>query len=76
MILEQHPEIQRRLSPSEKLALVTEIWDELAAQSRGISPVTPGQIAELERRMEDYRKNPSQVTTWDAIKQRILGPVA
>jgi putative addiction module component (TIGR02574 family) len=71
MILERHPDIQR-LSSSEKLALVTELWDDLASNPVNI-PVTPEQIAELDRRMEDYHKDPSQTTTWDEIKTRILG---
>ena len=71
VILEQHPDIQR-LSPSEKLALVTELWDDLAAHPADI-PVTSEEIGELDRRMEEYRKDPTQVTTWEAIKQRILG---
>lgn len=71
MILEQHPDIQR-LSPSEKFALVTELWDDLAAHPANV-PVAPEQIAELDRRMESYRQEPNQVTTWEAIKQRILG---
>ena len=70
VILEQHPNIQR-LSPVEKLTLVTELWDDLAAHPADI-PVTPEVIAELDRRMEEYRKNPTQVTTWEAIKQRIF----
>jgi len=71
VILEQHPDIQR-LSPSEKLALVTELWDDLAAHPNDI-PVTGAEIAELDRRMEEYRKDPTQVTTWEAIKQRTPG---
>lgn len=71
MILERHPELQR-LSSSEKLALVSELWDELAAHPEEV-PVTPEQIAELDRRMEAYRKDPTQVTTWEAIKARLLG---
>ena len=71
MILEQHPDIQR-LSPSEKLVLVTELWDDLAAHPADI-PVTAEQIAELDRRMEAYRQDPTQVTTWETIKQRIVG---
>ncbi len=71
MILEQHPDIQR-LPPAEKLALVTELWDDLAAHPSDV-PVTPEQIATLDRRMEEYRKDPSQGTTWEAIKRRILG---
>lgn len=71
MILEQHPEI-KRLSPDEKLVLVTELWDDLAAHPADV-PITPEQIAELDRRMEDYRRDPSRVTTWEAITKRILG---
>ena len=74
MILERHPDIQR-LSPSDKLVLVTELWDDLAAHPADVR-VTPGQIAELDRRMEDYRKDPTRVTTWEAIKQRVLGSAA
>jgi putative addiction module component (TIGR02574 family) len=71
MILEQHPHL-RQLSPAEKLSLVTELWDDLASHP-GEIPVTPEQIAELDRRMAAYRKDPTQVTTWEAIKARILG---
>ena len=71
MIPERHPHIQR-LSPAEKLVLVTELWDDLATNPDDI-PVTSEQITELDRRMEEYRKNPSQVTTWEAIKGRIPG---
>ena len=70
MILERHPEL-RRLSPSEKLALVSELWDDLAAHPEAV-PVAPEQIAELDRRMEAYRQDPTQVTTWEAVKARIL----
>ncbi len=70
MILQQHPELQQ-LSPAEKLELVSELWDDLAAHPE-VVPVTREQIAELDRRMEAYRKDPSQVTTWEAIKARIL----
>ncbi len=71
MILEQHPEIQR-LAPAEKLALVAELWDDLAANPDDV-PVTSAQIAELDHRMEEYRKDPSRTTNWEAIKQRVLG---
>ena len=70
MILEQHPDL-RQLSPADKLSLVTELWDDLASQPDEI-PVTSEQIAELDRRMAAYRKDPTQVTTWAAIKSRIL----
>jgi putative addiction module component (TIGR02574 family) len=70
MILEQHPELSR-LSTSEKLLLVSELWDALAADPSNI-PVAPEHLAELDRRMEEYQKDPSQVTTWEAIKAGLL----
>ena len=74
MILERHPEIQR-LSAAEKLALVAELWDDVAANPEDI-PVSPEHLAELDRRMAEYRRDPSRVTSWEAIKARILGPAA
>ena len=71
MILEQHPEL-KELPSSQKLLLVSELWDDLAAHPEQV-PVTREQMAEIDRRMEAYRKDPTQVTTWEAIKARILG---
>jgi putative addiction module component (TIGR02574 family) len=71
MILETIPDVNR-LTPAQKLLLVTELWDDLAAHPTEV-PVSREQIAELDRRMEAYRRDRSQVTTWEAIQQRILG---
>jgi putative addiction module component (TIGR02574 family) len=70
MILDRFPEIQQ-LSLLEKLALATELWDEVEAQQASI-PISAESMAELDRRNEDYERDPSRVTTWDAIKKRIL----
>lgn len=73
MILESLPEVNR-LTAAEKLILVGELWNDLAAHPTEV-PVSREQIAELDRRMEEYRRDPSQVTTWEATQQRILGKV-
>jgi putative addiction module component (TIGR02574 family) len=73
MILETIPDVNR-MTPAQKLLLVTELWDDLAAHPTEI-PVSREQIAELDRRMADYRRDPSKVTTWEAIQQRILGGI-
>ena len=65
MILETMPDVNR-LTAAEKLLLVSELWDDLAAHPTEV-PVSREQIAELDRRMEAYRRDPSQVTTWEAI---------
>jgi putative addiction module component (TIGR02574 family) len=69
MILDQHPEIQQ-LSILDKLALATELWDEVEAQQASI-PISAEHMAELDRRNEGYERDPSLVTTWEAIKKRL-----
>jgi len=71
MILGSMPGVNR-LTVAEKLLLVSELWDDLAAHPTEV-PVSREQIAEPDRRMEANRRDPSQVTTWAAIQQRILG---
>jgi putative addiction module component (TIGR02574 family) len=72
MILEKFPEV-RRLTASEKLEFVSELWNELEAHPSEV-PVSREIIAELDRRMEFFKENPNQFTTWEAVKERILGP--
>jgi putative addiction module component (TIGR02574 family) len=71
MILETLPQVSN-LSLQQKFLLVTELWDELAAHPEKL-PVSNEVIAELDQRMEAYRKDPSNVTTWEAIQTRLLG---
>src|SRR5438034_11608189 len=52
MILEKFPEVQR-LSPSEKLIFVSELWNDLEAHPSEV-PVSREIIAELDRRMEHF----------------------
>jgi putative addiction module component (TIGR02574 family) len=69
-MIERIPEL-RTLSPSEKLTLVTELWDDLASNPEDI-PITSEQIEEVERRLEEYRKNPDLGSSWEEVKARIL----
>lgn len=71
MILERFPEVQN-MSSSEKLILVSELWNDLEAHPSEV-PVSREIIAELDRRMEQFRSNPSAFITWEAVKERILG---
>lgn len=71
MILDTLPELQR-LSAAEKLLLVTELWDDLAAHPTEV-PVSREVIEELDHRLEAYRRDPNQVTTWEAVQRRLRG---
>lgn len=54
----------------EKLLLVSELWDEVTAQPRDVA-VSQNVLDELDRRMEEFRRDPSVATTWEDAKQRI-----
>ena len=58
------------LSPAEKLQLVFDLWDDLAANQKDV-PVHDWQIAEAERRKANLQKNPGSGLTWEQITDRI-----
>ena len=58
------------LSPSEKLQLVEDLWDDLAATPEGV-PVHDWQKDELARRKANLLNNPSSGLSWEEVKRRI-----
>ena len=58
------------LSPPEKLQLVEDLWDDLAAMPTD-APVHEWQKQELERRKANLMSNPALGLSWDEVKQRI-----
>ena len=58
------------LSPSEKLQLVEDLWDDLAATPEEI-PVHDWQKKELERRKANLMSNPASGLSWEEVKQRV-----
>jgi putative addiction module component (TIGR02574 family) len=70
MIAERIPEL-KRLTPEEKLILVRELWEELAAEPQAFPP-REEHIRVLKERLERYRKNPDDATAWEQVRARIL----
>ena len=58
------------LSPSEKLQLVEDLWDDLAATPEGV-PVHDWQKEELARRKANLLKNPGSGLTWEDVQRRV-----
>ena len=58
------------LSPSEKLQLVEDLWDDLASSPEAV-PVHDWQKEELARRKANLMANPAPMPTWDEVKRRI-----
>lgn len=57
------------LSPAEKLQLVEDLWDDLAATPEAI-PVQDWQRQELARRKANLARNPASGLTWEEVKRR------
>ncbi|MGA2618333.1 MAG: addiction module protein [Thermoguttaceae bacterium] len=58
------------LSPAEKLQLVEDLWDDLAASPTAV-PVHDWQKQELARRRANLMNNPASALSWDEAKQRV-----
>jgi putative addiction module component (TIGR02574 family) len=58
------------LSPAEKLQLVEDLWDNIAASSECV-PIHDWQIEELQRREAAYEANPQDTLSWEEVKRQI-----
>ena len=60
-----------RLSADERLELMHEIWDSIAAEP-GTIHLTDAQRQELERRLAEHEVNPGDAVPWEQVKAEIL----
>ena len=60
------------LSPSEKLQLVEDLWDDLAATPDAV-PIHDWQKQELARRKTNLLKHPASGLGWEEVKRRVRG---
>jgi putative addiction module component (TIGR02574 family) len=58
------------LSPSEKLQLVEDLWDDLAATPADV-PLHDWQKEEIDRREANLMANPASAVSWEDVKARI-----
>jgi putative addiction module component (TIGR02574 family) len=59
-----------QLSVAERIIVVEQIWDSIAAEQEKLA-LTPAQEAELDRRLESYRRSPTVGSSWEEVKARI-----
>lgn len=57
----------QRLSIAERIQLVEDIWDTIAATPEAL-PLTEAQRAELDRRLEAMQQTPQEGITWPELK--------
>ena len=58
------------LSIAERIELIGDIWDSVAEVPEVIS-LTDTQKAELDRRLDGYRENPTTGSPWSVVRERI-----
>jgi putative addiction module component (TIGR02574 family) len=58
------------LSPMEKLQLVEDLWDDLAATPEEV-PIHDWQKEELARRKANLEGNPAAGLSWEEVKRRV-----
>lgn len=56
-----------RLSLADRIALVYEIWDSIAAEVEQ-APLTTAERQEVERRLAAHRANPEAAIPWERVE--------
>ena len=62
------PDELARLTPPERLALISQLWDSLEADNL---PLTAAQQAELDRRLETLDQDRREGITWEALEAEL-----
>jgi putative addiction module component (TIGR02574 family) len=62
----------KQLTVAERLLIVQEIWDSIAEDQESL-PITEAQRDELDKRLEAYRAAPEQGSSWEEVKNRVVG---
>ncbi|QSV54287.1 MAG: addiction module protein [Dolichospermum sp. UKL201] len=57
------------LSIAERIQLAEDLWDSILEQQEEL-PLSQAQQQELERRLENYEKNPTNGSSWEDVKKR------
>jgi putative addiction module component (TIGR02574 family) len=60
-----------RLSVADRIALVQEIWDSIAAEAER-SPLTEEQKQEIDRRLAAHQANPQAAIPWEQVEAEAL----
>jgi putative addiction module component (TIGR02574 family) len=56
-----------QMSVADRLRLVQEIWDSIAAETEG-APLTEAERLEVDRRLAAHRANPKAAISWEQVE--------
>ncbi|HKT40427.1 MAG TPA: addiction module protein [Ktedonobacterales bacterium] len=61
-----------KLPVTERIDLAMALWDSIAEPDLQANlPLTPEQEAELDRRLEEHRRNPGSAIPWEEVQRRL-----
>jgi len=61
-----------KLSVSERIQLVEDIWDSIAAEELNTVELSQAQMAELHRRVAEHRADPSTGVLWEQVRSKLF----
>jgi putative addiction module component (TIGR02574 family) len=59
------------LSTAEKLQLIEDLWDDVAADPAALRELTESEMDELDRRKAELKSNPASGLSWEEVKRNI-----
>lgn len=59
-----------KLAPEERLQLIGELWESLRRTPEDV-PLTPAQVAELDRRLDELERGDVGLVSWEDVKRRL-----
>jgi putative addiction module component (TIGR02574 family) len=60
----------RALPVAERIQLVEDLWDTIAADAEGVA-LSRAHLEELDRRLDRFERSPGEGVEWSALKARI-----
>ncbi|MDD2914387.1 MAG: addiction module protein [Gallionella sp.] len=61
-----------KLSVSERIQLVEDIWDSIAVETTNTVELSQTQKAELHRRAAAHRADPSTAVPWEQVRSKLF----
>jgi putative addiction module component (TIGR02574 family) len=61
-----------KLSVSERIQLVEDIWDSIAVEATNTVELSQAQKAELHRRAAAHRTDPSTAVPWEQVRSKLF----
>jgi len=59
-----------KLSVAERIQLVEDLWDSIAADPENV-PLSEAQLIEVRRRLVEHKANPDSAIHWEEVRRRL-----